>query len=411
MIIVAARVHDTPDLSHRTCVLVYPEAVTPQTPFPLSALSPTPPVSKLTMSISSPRTTVTVIALSLVILQLSAAHAHPSQHEQHSYSNSLYGISSFSEHGVEDVGPALANATSSAIDQAQAILSNYTSVLHGVAIPAGLAVTFFGYFLLTPVLFIAAFIIGGGASFIVVSTILSDFAPAPSSDDDGSGDAQLTSPTSAWVSIGAMLFGGALFGFIAMRALPLGMFAIGAALGVIFSTTLRTTLLPALFPDDPHTAFIITAVVLGLLLGLLALAFQKHMLIFSTAFGGALAAVFGIAHFTGHVPSVQQLQQLEQGQLADGWVFLYFAAALLLGLAGMAVQFRLGRDKDLPEYAPYDRRRRFPLRSRSRPQYRDPYWDDAASFDDWDDGYDRRPPPPPPQQRRPPPPPPPPPTQ
>lgn len=298
-----------------------------------------------------------------------------------------YQLEQLSSHGVDDVGPAIANATQSALQQAQEILSNYTSILHGIAIPCGIAVAFFGYFLLSPVLFLAAFITGGGASFIAVSTILSDFTPSTAGSS-------ISTPTGAWISIGAMLLGGALFGFLAMKALPLGMFAVGASLGVIFTSTLRSTVIPKLFPKNPQTAFIITAVALGLLLGILALIFQKQMLIFSTAYAGAVATIFGIGHFTGHFPTASQLEKLPIGDFNNGWVLLYLGIAFLLGTCGMFFQFWLAKDKPMPEYAPYDRQRRFPSRNRRRQhRYEEAYWDETDGSDDygeWDNNDSRR---------------------
>lgn len=264
-----------------------------------------------------------------------------------------------SQRGVDNIGPALANATQTALDHGRAILSNYTTVLHGIAIPTGLAASFFGYFLLAPVLFLAAFITGGGACFVAVSTVLED-----------------ESPTEAWIAIGAMLLGGALLGFIAMRALPVGMFAVGASLGVVFASSIRTTVIADLFPKDPRTAFIATAVTLGLILGLLAVFFEKHMLIFSTAYAGAFACAFGVGHFAGHFPTTQEISEAEKGHV-NVWTVVYILAAIGVGTLGMMFQFWLARDKPMPEYAPYDRRRR-----RRRVRRFDPgEWSD----DGWDD--------------------------
>lgn len=301
-------------------------------------------------------------------------------------------------HGVDDVGPAISNATQAAITQAQQILTEYTSIVNGIAIPIGLIISFFGYFLLSPVLFLSAFITGGSVSFISVSALLNDLTPPSAVPSAGQvihiDELFVRSPTNAWICIFAMLFGGSLFGFIAIRALSLGMFSIGAALGVIVAVSLRTSVLPKLFPEQPRTAFIATAVTLGLLLGCLTLLFQKQMLIFSTAFTGAFLFVFGIGYFAGHFPSVADIQigHFEP----DWWVLLYLACALLIGILGMLFQFWLATDKRLPDhYSPYDpstarpgRRYRFARRFRDvrhRYQQPSPYWDE-----DYDEVYDER---------------------
>lgn len=268
--------------------------------------------------------------------------------------------------GVDDVGPAITNATATAFHRARDILSHYSDTLRVFAVPTGLAVSFFGYFLLTPVLFLAAFISGGGACFIAVATILGEDTPA-----------------AVWISIASMLLGGSLLGFLALRALNFGMFAVGAALGVVLASSVKTTLIAQAYPKDPRLAFIIAAVSCGLILGLLAMCLQKQMLIFSTAYAGSCACMFGIGSFAGHFPTTEDLSNVEAGH-ANAWVLLYIALTFILGTIGMAFQFWLARGKPMPEHAPHDRRRR-----RRRPrQYQ---FDDLSDDDDWaDDVYVER---------------------
>lgn len=266
---------------------------------------------------------------------------------------------------VDNVGPALSNATQEAITRGKAILAKYTDIVNIVAIPTGVAVAFFGYFLLAPVLFLASFISGGGACFVAVNELLGS-----------------TTPAAAWISIAAMLLGGALLGFFALRALNLGMFLVGAALGVVLASALKTTLIAQIYPQDPRLAFIVAAVTFGLIFGLLALFLQKQMLIFSTAYAGACACVFGIGHFAGHFPTTDDLTEIETGKFTP-WILMYIGLAALIGTVGMFFQFWLARGKDMPEHAPHDRRRQ---RRRSRPVDYGGWTDD-----DWtDDAYVER---------------------
>lgn len=260
-------------------------------------------------------------------------------------------------HDVDNIGPAISNATATAIARANAIIARYSDALRIVSIPTGIAVSFFGYFLLAPVLFLAAFISGGGLCFVAVQAVLHENTPA-----------------AAWISIAAMLLGGAMLGFVALRALNFGMFAVGASLGVILASCFKTTLIADAYPRDPELAFIIAAVSIGLVFGLLALCLQKQMLIFSTAYAGSAAATFGVGRFAGHFPTSEDLASAEQGNLS-AWVVFYMLLALAIGTAGMLFQFWLARDKPMPQYAPRDRRRR---RRRVR----------TASFDDWSDQDD-----------------------
>lgn len=280
----------------------------------------------------------------------------------HSLPTPLYSLSlpETSLHGVDDVGPAFANATTAGLAKAQAILTQYSDLLRIISIPTGIAVTFFGYFLLSPVLFIAAFVSGGGFCFIAVGAIIGE-----------------ETPLAAWLSIASMLLGGALLGFIALRALNVGMFAVGAALGVVFASAVKASLIAQAYPKDPELAFKVVAVVCGLLFGLLALCLQKQMLIFSTAYAGSGACMFGIGHFAGHFPTSADLDKVEKGEL-DGWVLVYILATLLLGTGGMLFQFWLGKNKPMPTHAPHDRRRR-----RRRVRQYEPEEDDWSDEGRW----------------------------
>lgn len=262
--------------------------------------------------------------------------------------------------GVDDVGPAFQNATQNALEKAKVILARYSTTVRILAIPTGLAVAFFGYFLLGPVLFLAGFVSGGAASFIAVNAALGD-----------------TTPVAAWVSIAAMLLGGAMLGFLALRALSVGMFAVGAALGVVLASAVKASLIAKAYPKDPELAFIIAAVACGLIFGLLSMCLQKQMLILSTAYAGSCAAVFGIGHFAGHFPTAEEISKVEAGKF-DGWVLFYILLTLGLGTAGTFFQFWLGRGKPMPTHAPHDRRRR---RRRVR-HYEPDEWSDDA---DWED--------------------------
>lgn len=178
-----------------------------------------------------------------------------------------------------------------------------------------------------------------------------------------------------------------MLAFLALRALSFGMFAVGAALGVILASALKASLIAKAYPKDPQLAFIIAAAVCGLVFGLIAIFLQKQMLILSTAYAGSVAAVFGIGHFAGHFPTAEELEAAEKGNL-DNWVLFYVLLALGIGTAGMFFQFWLGRGKTMPTHAPHDRRRR-------RRRVRRVESDDWSDLDDWEDHvYVERAPPP-----------------
>lgn len=264
-------------------------------------------------------------------------------------------------HNVDDVSGALTNATTAALNEANVILQNYSELLRIIAIPIGLVIAFFGYFLLGPVLFLAAFISAGGASFVAVHAILGT-----------------NTPTTAWISIIAMILGGSLVGFLAIRALSLGMFAVGASLGVVLTASFKSTLIAQIYPKDPQLAFYVAATISALILGTIALCLKKQMLIFSTAYAGSFACMFGIGYFTGHFPTSQQIAKVGQTSISP-WLILYFILTIALGSLGMAVQFWLAKDKPMPTHAPHHRYRR--RRNTSRQYHHDDWSEDD---DDWE---------------------------
>lgn len=203
----------------------------------------------------------------------------------------------------------------------------------------GAVATFFGYFLLGPVLFTTAFLVGGGACFVAVRAALdsADF--------------------SAWVSVVAMLMGGGLFGFAAVKMLSVGMFAVGATLGVATSAALRVVLWSRLFPASPETGFIVGSCILGIIFGIISLTLRKKMLILSTAYSGSFGMFFGIGHFAGHFPTLKQLDQVEAGMF-DPWAIFYISMAAIFGTAGMILQLSMTKDKVMPTRSPYSRHRR-----------------------------------------------------
>jgi hypothetical protein len=143
-----------------------------------------------------------------------------------------------------------------------------------------------------------------------------------------------------------MLLGGGLCGFLAVKMLDVGAFALGAALGVAIAVALKAVLWGRIFPSSPRAGFIAGCLVLGLAFGMLALALRRQMLILSTAYAGSFAFFFGIGHFLGHFPTVDDLGHVENGEF-NPWTVTYLALTLLLGTAGLIVQLRVTEDKPL----------------------------------------------------------------
>ena len=172
----------------------------------------------------------------------------------------------------------------------------------------GLVICFFGYALFKFVIALGGFLIFGSLAGAV--------AQATSNDP--------------MITLLAGIIGGLIGIALALALYYLGIFLVGAAAGILLAITLATS--NGASPND--TALILFA--LGG--GLLALVFQKFMIILSTAFGGAWTVVVGAAHFIG---TGLYTQNLEQALDALGsTIYLLGIAWLILGFAGMVTQYK-----------------------------------------------------------------------
>ncbi len=178
-------------------------------------------------------------------------------------------------------------------------------------------------------LFVAGFLTGGGLSFIATKAAFGAQTPA-----------------AAWVTIAAMLVGGAVVALIATRLLAVGMFAVGAMLGVVIASALSPSVLGRIYPPNTEVGFYAGAVVLGIVLGLVAMQFQRQMVIIATAYGGAFAFFFGIGYFAGHFPTSAELANAESGKVG-AWFVMYALMTILFGSVGALAQFRLSNGRPL----------------------------------------------------------------
>jgi Domain of unknown function (DUF4203) len=127
----------------------------------------------------------------------------------------------------------------------------------------------------------------------------------------------------------AAVIGGLIGAFLLGGLYKLGIFVIGAIFGVVATT--------ALFALSGSTAPGWLLAVIALVCAILAVIFQKLMIVIATSFGGSWWAISGIASLTGAV-KMESLQPAPLGlqEAGAGWL----VAWLLLGVAGMIVQFR-----------------------------------------------------------------------
>jgi hypothetical protein len=175
-----------------------------------------------------------------------------------------------------------------------------------IAVLIGILFCFFGYRLFKIVLGIAGFIWG---ALLVASVVFG-----------------LTHSTLAAVLAG--LAGGIVFALLAVFLYYVGVFI----LGTFFGAAIGIFVLAIVGVMTPVWVILILAV-LG---GVLAVIFQRFMIILSTAFVGAWAVVFGVFHL---IPKTEGV----------AYTYIALVAWIVLGVIGMLVQYRVTARKKLEE--------------------------------------------------------------
>ena len=133
--------------------------------------------------------------------------------------------------------------------------------------------------------------------------------------------------------LGAAVAGGMCGALLLIAAYFVGVALIGAGLGAV-----AVNLVSAAVGREPHIAVVIIVAIIG---ALAALALQRYVIVFATAFGGAQTVVVGVAALMGNrvaataatraVYSVYPLDPMPATMMDS-------AAALVLGIVGVLVQ-------------------------------------------------------------------------
>ncbi|KAH9128389.1 hypothetical protein LEN26_000590 [Aphanomyces euteiches] len=202
------------------------------------------------------------------------------------------------------------------------------SVVAVIAIVTGLLVALWGYKLFRPVMFICGFATGAVLGYMLAERIF------------GNKD---YFTTAAWIMFVAV---GLIVGVIVMNIWTLGVFACGAAAGVLLGFHVNTSFGYLIYPSSPETSLWICVIVLGLICGFAAVWFERPTLIIATSFFGATATVWGIGYFAGKYPNSVELEQWRT-QAANGdytynipnaWWY-YLAGTFVFFLLAMYFQF------------------------------------------------------------------------
>ncbi len=202
------------------------------------------------------------------------------------------------------------------------------TITDGIMIVLGILVCFTGYSMFRGMLPVWGFILGGWIAYTIMPTILGP-------DRAGQLLFQL-------IGIGV----GAIIG--AAIAVPLYfviVFLSGAALGIIFGVMVGALIdvgrlstlaewkafIAMTFPPIPQSGMqYLIAAIAGILLGMVALGFQKFMICASSAFLGAAAFITGLG---GGITTISSSDIGKGAIMVTAWI--------ILGLIGLIVQFRV----------------------------------------------------------------------
>jgi hypothetical protein len=132
------------------------------------------------------------------------------------------------------------------------------------------------------------------------------------------------------VGIGAGLLGAMILSWLYVFGLVVA--------GAILGATLATTVLLAL--NIQNNGVLGIAAIVGLVVGgLLALLFNKWIIVVSTAFNGAAIILYGISLL---IPGLMEVNPSRPVRIESPWIVLVW---LILGISGFAFQAKLYRDE------------------------------------------------------------------
>ncbi len=186
-------------------------------------------------------------------------------------------------------------------------------IIIAFSIVFGAVQCFFGYRIFKIVLGMMGFLFGGVLASIIGYAVSQEVA----------------------VAVISGLVGGFIGAVLMVALYFVGIFLIGALFGGILAGVLF-----AAAQTSPEPAVLIVAAVFA---GIIALVFQKFIIIVSTAFNGAWAVVSGIGHFTTDTDftDITELVRAEATQL-----YVVILCSLALGIVGVIVQYRTAPAKE-----------------------------------------------------------------
>ena len=151
----------------------------------------------------------------------------------------------------------------------------------------------------------------------------------------------IADPNGFYYAMAMGLLAGILVGGLGAWMPRIGVFLVGAMLGLITAFILNMTVLYKISNGNPTNTLIAAAVVLGLGLGVLATFMMRPVVVVSTSVIGAYGVIRGIGSFVGNFPNEFQLKdQIINGQSLPVEVYGYFGGVLGIAVIGIVIQFK-----------------------------------------------------------------------
>jgi hypothetical protein len=179
----------------------------------------------------------------------------------------------------------------------------------GLGIPVGCIQCFFGFRIFKIILGLMGFLIGALLAGALGSMISQD----------------------GLVVLLTALVGGLIGSMLMVALYVVGVFLMGAFLGGTLGVVLASVA-----QSDPEPATLLILAVIG---GVLAVIFQKFMIIVSTGFGGSWNVVTGIAYFTIGDMATDSIEQMVRSGGSQNYAMLL--CWIVLGLLGVATQYKM----------------------------------------------------------------------
>ena len=188
------------------------------------------------------------------------------------------------------------------------------NVIIGLSILVGAVQCFLGYRIFKVILGLTGFLIGGALASALGYAISQQEV----------------------VALLAGLLGGFIGAALLVALYFIGVFLIGALLGGVLGGVLF-----AVAGSDPEPAVLL---ILAVIAGVIALIFQKFMIIVSTGFGGAFGVVVGITYFTTEAIDPTNLERIFR---SDGsHLYAILLCWIGLGIVGVIVQYKSAPTKE-----------------------------------------------------------------